>query len=693
MTDSEVKKQPHVQIQPIYNSKIKSKNTGPGSIQLVTLEGLNFSVRTLNCFKNEKIFCLDDLVKKTKEDLFNIRNFGKKCFYEVEKKLAEIGLHLDMGFCEPNTALLNDNIVEKHDERFFRLLMCVEEIDFSTRSLNCFKKNNIVYVGDLIQKTKKNLFEMRNLGKNCICEILSKLNELGLHLGMSVPEWDLIEKAEERKKHKDEIEKRRFKQSMTFYNSLGKDFLNLEEELDYIANCAGEKRNKEIIIKFYGWDGKGTKTLEAVGEEFKISRERVRQIANRFQKKLNGQQEKLAYLPRFDTAIKLISQTLPSSAEAIEQKLICEGLTSGHFNIEGLLSAAHLLKREVAISLVELNKKIFVVKPSSEKIIKFIVFFSKKAISKQGVSNLSEIAAQTYEQTKEKVDLKTVSSTLGAIKGFGWLDKENGWFWINTVPRNRLINQIKKILSVSGKIEIGEMRSSIGRFQRMEGFSPPRRVLIEICKQLSWCNVEGTYIEANPPLDWRKVLEGTEFTMAKILKEQGPIMGFRMLEKACLETGMNKNTFIAYLYSPILTRYALGVYGLCGTKTYPGIVDSLTVSCRDKIFNDFGWTDEGRIWVALQLKRGTLRSGVFYIPGNIHKYLQGVFELVDAEENFINNIKIKKHTGWSLNPFLGRRGGDIDDYLVLIFDLAKRKVKAYIGEKDLVEDFQQNGKI
>ena len=60
----------------------------------VPIESLDFSVRTYNCLKKEKIDTLGMLVENTEDDLLAIRNFGKRSLNEVIDKLAELELTL-----------------------------------------------------------------------------------------------------------------------------------------------------------------------------------------------------------------------------------------------------------------------------------------------------------------------------------------------------------------------------------------------------------------------------------------------------------------------------------------------------------------------------------------------------------------------------------------------------------------------
>ncbi len=61
-----------------------------------TLADANFPNRARNCLEQEGILTLRDLVVKTPEQLLQIRNFGESTLQEVQERLAELGLRLNM---------------------------------------------------------------------------------------------------------------------------------------------------------------------------------------------------------------------------------------------------------------------------------------------------------------------------------------------------------------------------------------------------------------------------------------------------------------------------------------------------------------------------------------------------------------------------------------------------------------------
>ena len=52
------------------------------------------SVRSYNCLKRAGIHTVQDLTKKTEEEMLKVRNLGKKSLDEVIKKIRELGFDL-----------------------------------------------------------------------------------------------------------------------------------------------------------------------------------------------------------------------------------------------------------------------------------------------------------------------------------------------------------------------------------------------------------------------------------------------------------------------------------------------------------------------------------------------------------------------------------------------------------------------
>jgi DNA-directed RNA polymerase subunit alpha len=69
------------------------------------------------------------------------------------------------------------------------LLRKVEELELSVRSANCLKNDEIIYIGDLVQKTESEMLRTPNFGRKSLNEIKEILATMSLELGMKIEGW------------------------------------------------------------------------------------------------------------------------------------------------------------------------------------------------------------------------------------------------------------------------------------------------------------------------------------------------------------------------------------------------------------------------------------------------------------------------------------------------------------------------
>ncbi len=87
------------------------------------------------------------------------------------------------------SAVLADEEKEQELARLRELLgKPIEELDLSVRARNCLDAENLQSVGELVRKTEADLLRIKNFGKTSLKEIKKKLQDLGLSLGMDLPE-------------------------------------------------------------------------------------------------------------------------------------------------------------------------------------------------------------------------------------------------------------------------------------------------------------------------------------------------------------------------------------------------------------------------------------------------------------------------------------------------------------------------
>jgi len=145
---------------PVKKVSYKVENTREG--QILDYDKLTLTVETDGSISPEDAVALAARILQDQLSVF--------INFEEPKKQVEETSHPELAF---NAALLKK----------------VDELELSVRSANCLKNDNIVYIGDLIQKTEAEMLRTPNFGRKSLNEIKEVLASMGLHLGMEVPNW------------------------------------------------------------------------------------------------------------------------------------------------------------------------------------------------------------------------------------------------------------------------------------------------------------------------------------------------------------------------------------------------------------------------------------------------------------------------------------------------------------------------
>ncbi len=102
-------------------------------------------------------------------------------------RIMQDQLSIFVNFEEPSKEVKEEQVPELAFNP--ALLKKVDELELSVRSANCLKNDNIVYIGDLIQKSEAEMLRTPNFGRKSLNEIKEVLAQMGLHLGMEVANW------------------------------------------------------------------------------------------------------------------------------------------------------------------------------------------------------------------------------------------------------------------------------------------------------------------------------------------------------------------------------------------------------------------------------------------------------------------------------------------------------------------------
>jgi hypothetical protein len=455
--------------------------------------------------------------------------------------------------------------------------------------------------------------------------------------------------------------------------------------LDGLLNAERSPRNRAIITSYLGWEAGKRFTLEQLGQEYGLTRERIRQICARFTKRLPA-----VTTPVLDRCLAIAAAAGPSHAAEVESTLAAAGDLPTSMSLSDLLYIAEQFGRSTDFIVVESGTTRLVVPPDTDRLIPEILQAARRAVEHWGVATIEEAAAKVAPSVKPEL----VAQILASSAGFAWLDETGGWFWLTT-RRNRLLNHVRKALAVAAQgLAVAALRDAVRRHYRWQGVAPPRRVLLEVCRHAAGLEVEGDVVRAKPSLDTASELSLSEQTLVGILLQHGGVMARLEFQDACVAAGMNRSTFMVYLdYSPVLVKYARGVYGLVGHNPPPGVVTSLAPKAQPgRRLLDVGWLSDGRPWCAYRLGRNTLESGVVGVPSGLKAIFAGEFRLAADDGTPMGTLVARNSSAWGLGPFFRRRGGEEGDCLLLVLDVASRKAVVAIGDDGMVE-FARSGRL
>ena len=161
-----------------YDEAVERRQHRTAVLLRVPLSEFELSARCRACLEKMNIRTLGDLARLTETEIGNSKNFGETSLAELRGLLESKGLHFGMGRTDAGPAPAAIASPEMADA----LTRPIDEMELSVRSLKCARTLGIETVGDLIQKTEKDLLSCPNFGQTSLNEVKQKLASYGLSL-------------------------------------------------------------------------------------------------------------------------------------------------------------------------------------------------------------------------------------------------------------------------------------------------------------------------------------------------------------------------------------------------------------------------------------------------------------------------------------------------------------------------------
>ena len=655
----------------------------------IRIAELPLSVRARNALKNAEIGYVGDLVQLSEEWLLTLPNCGRKTVGELRDSLAELGLHFGIKLddwsrpiaqlsCPPAEL----HFAELDENTRAKLCVRIDEIDFSRRAANILMSAGIEFVGDLVCKGERELRKFWSCGRLTVAEIKNKIAELGLSFDFSLGDWSADQANEYRKQHLKNFSKTVLR---TLDQISPSEFL--EDEFRKVVAGVGNERATEICLKQLGWSGKGARTLESVGQEYSVTRERIRQIVA---KKTARIRKRNVDMPRLNDALLCIRARCPATAEELGVELRKQHISKSDFDPTGLKIACEVLGKEFHLQRMQLGScTIYVSCENAGRIVEFFRFCRKWTASR-GCANFEAVCDELRIRESESQSYRDIA-TLGSV--CEWLDSERMWLFSTGVPRNRLSNLVSKVLSVSPQVYITEVRKAVTRSRRL-AVVPPAGVLAKFVERFGLATVSDGRATAADGLTDVIVPGSTESIFVSILRTHGPLLEWSRFQQLCVAAGMNPITFGVYVSgSPIVSRVARGIYSLVGADIPPGSIEEIErqmVATRKSA--EWGWTNRGTLWYALPINLTVLTAGSIPLPQFVADLVHGEWKGCSGAEELERKINCSNRFLWGFRRALVNGGAEPGDVAILEFDFTKRTVNITVGGEEFPE-LWESGRI
>ena len=357
-----------------------------------------------------------------------------------------------------------------------------------------------------------------------------------------------------------------------------------------------------------------------------------------------------------------------------------------------MLEAADFFEYEVDVVIARSEADSFLVGPELAGCVGNARKLARKLIGARGVTTVAEVAAEACGEiadSQQDEQERLVRLELESEPDTAWLDNQMQWLWLRGIPkgRNRMLNNIRKILSVVPSIDAVELRRALRRDWRMGGYAPPAPILLSLAEVVPELSRAGSMLEAVGSYLKEEHLSPPERAIAEALLANGAVMRYEEIKEVVRGKGVGTASFSRRMsHSPIVRKYAPGIYGLSGVKVSGAKVDALVRPIeRSSVLQDCGWTNDGCIWVAYKLSKNTLESAVLGIPVAVQDFVLGEHRLQGPSGRDFGVLVVKESVAWGIRRFVRISGAGIGDTLLLVFDLSERACKAYLGD-DSVRD-------
>lgn len=398
----------------------------------------------------------------------------------------------------------------------------------------------------------------------------------------------------------------------------------------------------------YGVSGHGGSTLQAIGNKFGVTRERVRQILEKMIRLAGDAKITLPALSRLRSALSESAVRTVADFEAEHAELL-GGVTlgdAGRFAQEiagsGLALAGGRKFGATGSALPPL-----ILDPALEGLAVTVRSAARRMIRSCGAAHILFVTGMASADLGRAVAVGDVASVLEALDGMEWLSTDREWFWFGAdAASNRALDATRKVLAAAGRrVDVDDLHQALGRSRRAfyrgtsrpEATAPPEieiplEALRDLLSRVPWLTVvqKNDFVLAAEVKE-EDVLSSSELAVVRAIREHGGALPRHVLLRQFVGTGVFSLPSLHQVlaHSPVIRQLRRGVYAVRGVEVTPSAYSRAVQSAfaNGDPTQDRGPSADGQYEFELSLSEYAVRNMVASIPMWVAGALpRGVYE-------------------------------------------------------------------
>lgn len=333
-------------------------------------------------------------------------------------------------------------------------------------------------------------------------------------------------------------------------------------------------RNAQVFRMRYGGSGNEESTLQSIGDVYRVTRERIRQIVDK----------QLSFVPLvsirtdcFDALAKACLELEPVTVSVAEERL--RHLLGGNLSLQGASAyGREVLGRPLPVQIVQIRHgDTIVISGDLPPWFQVAITQSKAIIRHCGAAQFNLAWALTMRQHQDWISPDQFRQVISHAPGFDWIDDDETWFWLGPEgSANRLVKRTTEILAFAKRpLDVEIIYGGLTRYARTRdsgvsedaGVWPPMEIVQKVlakspalvCQQGDDFRLaaEGGQLDAK---------QGVAETILAELRVRGGIASRSELHQALVvDSGMSPISFsVALARSPLLRQVDRGVFAIRG---------------------------------------------------------------------------------------------------------------------------------